>query len=107
MLPRRDEHLEAVIGVAEVASVLLLLDLQVARGLGKLLGVQLFLLLRLPPLLRLGVLRPHREVKLLVELIFPRTVRLVVAERVFLDNAPDPSTQQSSLARFVISWVHY
>ena len=92
MPPRRDEHLEAVISVAEVAGALLLLDLQVARGLGKLLGLQVFLLLRLPPLLRLGVLRPHREVQLLLEFLLPRTLILVVAERVFLDNDPDPTS---------------
>ena len=85
MPPRRGEHLEAVISVAEVAGALRLLDLQVARGLGKLLGLQVFLLLRLPPLFRLGVLRPHREVQLLLEFLLPRTLILVVAERVFLD----------------------
>ena len=38
------------------------------------------------------MLRPHREVKLLLELLIPRTVILVVAERVFVENDLDPST---------------
>ena len=43
-------------------------------------------------LLRLGVRRSHREVKLLLELFTPRSIILAVAERVFLDGDPDPST---------------
>ncbi len=42
--------------------------------------------------LRLGALRPHRKVKLLVEFSIPRTVILVVAKRMFLDNDSEPST---------------
>ena len=90
--PRRGEHLEDFIGVAEVAGVLLLLDLQVASGFGELLGLQVFLLLRPPLLLRLGVLRPHREVKLRLELRIPRTVIIIAAERILLDSDPDPIT---------------
>ena len=98
MPPRRGEDLDAVISVTEVASVLRLLDL-VARVLGELLGLHTFLLVRLPLLLRLGVIRPHREVQLLVELLIPRTLMLVVAERVVLDNGLDPCTSSMKVAR--------
>eukprot|EP00974_Lingulodinium_polyedra_P122943 11184854-Lingulodinium_polyedra.AAC.1 len=61
MSPRRHGHLETVIGITEVAGGLLLLDLQVARGLGDLVNIHLSLPRHLPLPLCLGVLCPQCE----------------------------------------------
>ena len=37
-------------------------------------------------------LRPHREVKLRLELRIPRTIIIIAAERILLDSDPDPIT---------------
>ena len=76
----------------ELAGDLRLYYFQVVHVLGKLVGLQLFLLLLSAALLHLGVFRAQREVKLLIELLLIPTVIVLDVKCGLFDNDPDPST---------------
>jgi hypothetical protein len=89
-LPRSNQHLKALVLVAEKASVFLLLDLQVSRGFRELLLIELLFVLYALPLLGFSMLCSNREVKLLLPRTTPRCCVLGVRERAFVDRDSGP-----------------